>query len=98
MQLSLDPSRDPELVQITMRNDRLTNGMKLQVVVLNRSGQVLSSLGLALMGEGEPEMLPQMLHLLALNWLYLDAKGVTKAVSALLTEYRQSRNRLSAQA
>lgn len=97
MQLSLDPSRDPHSVWITLTNDRLMQGMRMQVIVRNRANEVLSSLGLSLMGEGEPELIPQMLHLMALNWLYLDATQVTRGPKALLTEYRQDRKRLTSQ-
>lgn len=97
MQLSLDPSRDPHSVHITLTNDKLKQGMHLQVVVWNRANDVLSSLGLALLGEGEPELIPQMLHLMALNWLYLDATQVTRGPKGLLTEYRQDRQRLTSQ-
>jgi len=94
MQLSLDPSRDPHRLVITLINDRLDTRTHLQIVAYNKQGETLSSLGKWLNDGGEAELIPQMLHLAALAWLYLDAKAVCADASALLAEHRREGGRL----
>ena len=94
MQLSLDPSRDPHRLSITLINDRVKDKTFLQILVCNKQDELLSSMGKWLKDGGEAELIPQMLHLVALAWLYLDAKAVCADASALLAEHGREAGRL----
>lgn len=96
MQLSFDKDSIAHQVRITLTDEPLSDGCSLQVVVENRAGGVLASAGKRLRGS-EVELLPQMLHLMALGWIYLDARAVTADAGALLAEHRHS-NRLGGKA
>jgi hypothetical protein len=90
VQLSLDPMRDPVCLQITVRHDAITDKTLLQLLVLNRHNDVLGSLGKVMSGDEEVELIPQCLHLAALNWIFSDTRAILRDVQDVIQSHRKA--------
>jgi len=92
VQLSLDKSRDPVRLEITAAVDPIADQTVLQVLVKNRQGDVIHSIGRHLRNDQEAELLPQLLHLIALNWLFADGSAIVRDVASFIQQARRGEN------
>lgn len=89
MQLSFDPRNQSHELSVHVSDDEINGGYYFQIVIFNRSGDVIASYGTRLEGLGVVEALPNMLHLAGLNFLYLDATAAIRDVKDLVAERRR---------
>jgi len=82
MQGSFDKRTEMSSLSITLKSDAVNQRQTWMIVAYNGHGDVIASTGANASGWGQAELLQDLLHDVALGWLYGDAKAATVAPMA----------------
>jgi hypothetical protein len=90
LQLSMDTNQQLHHVTISLVDDERSSETLFLVLCFNRHNDCIASTSMRLSGAGECEVIPQMLHLVGLNFLFTDAAAIVRDLRSLISEARQT--------